>query len=253
MTEVRGLRLHASIAVKEKRLEALRAGRDVRDPLLVEAVADAQLLGSLQLAGLTFTWDEVKASRRDGAGPAPLVGLRRAQQAVEPRAAFSLAALLAWHRAATGIDAGFRRGDRQPPAGDREAIALGGGAPPPAPAAFVESRLTLFERWLDAESARALSAAALGALVLARLVEILPFDEANGRVARLAASHVIVRAGGRPPILVAGDAARLRDGLQAAFRLETGPLARLLEEASERALDVMIQTLEPPGTGAERG
>ena len=81
------------------------------------------------------------------------------------------------------------------------------------------------------------------AVALARLVEILPFDDANGRVSRLAASHLMVRGGMRPPILVAGDAARLRAALEAAFRLETEPLVALLAEASGRALDVMIQTL----------
>jgi Fic family protein len=79
---------------------------------------------------------------------------------------------------------------------------------------------------------------------MARIVEILPFDDANGRVARLAASHLMVRAGGRPPVLVAADAARLGAAFQSAFQLVTEPLALLLEEASERALDVMIQTLE---------
>ena len=74
--------------------------------------------------------------------------------------------------------------------------------------------------------------------------EILPFAEANGRVSRLAASHVMVRGGMRPPILVAGDAPRLRDAVESAFRLETGPLVDLVREASGRALDVKIQALE---------
>jgi hypothetical protein len=47
----------------------------------------------------------------------------------------------------------------------------------------------------------------------------------------------------RPPILVAGDAPRLREALESAFRLETEPLVALLGEASGRALDVLIQTL----------
>ena len=79
---------------------------------------------------------------------------------------------------------------------------------------------------------------------MARIVEVLPFDDGNGRVARLAASHLMVRGGRRPPILVAGDGPRLVAALQAAFRLETEPLATLLDEASERAVDVMIQALE---------
>jgi len=74
---------------------------------------------------------------------------------------------------------------------------------------------------------------------------VLPFDEGNGRVARLAASHLMVRAGARPPILVAADEARLRQALQSAFQLHTEPLAALLEEASERSLDVMTRALAP--------
>ena len=79
---------------------------------------------------------------------------------------------------------------------------------------------------------------------MARIVEVLPFDDGNGRVARLAASHLMTAGGRRPPILVAGDGPRLVAALDAAFRLDTEPLATLLEEASGRALDVMTQALE---------
>jgi Fic family protein len=75
-------------------------------------------------------------------------------------------------------------------------------------------------------------------------MEILPFDEGNGRVARLAASHLMVQGGGRPPILVAADAPRLTEALEAAFQLVTEPLARLLDESADRGLDVMIRALE---------
>jgi len=64
---------------------------------------------------------------------------------------------------------------------------------------------------------------------------------------RLAASHLMVRGGVRPPILVGADRARLEECLQAAFRLSTEPLVALLEEASERALDVAIQALDRAG------
>ena len=43
---------------------------------------------------------------------------------------------------------------------------------------------------------------------------------------------------------MAADAPRLIAGLQAAFALHTEPLGTLLDEASGRALDVMIQALE---------
>jgi hypothetical protein len=53
----------------------------------------------------------------------------------------------------------------------------------------------------------------------------------------------MLKAGSRPPILVGGDAGRLEEALQAAFQLQTEPLARLLDDAAERALDVLIGAL----------
>jgi hypothetical protein len=141
-----------------------------------------------------------------------------------------VAAVRAWHEALAG-PAGFRRAERE-----RD------GAPT-APAALVESRLATLGEWLETVGTRDLQPEQAAGLALARLVEILPFDDANGRVSRLAASHVMVRGGMRPPILVAGDKRRLHASLDAAFRLETEPVVALLVEASGRALDVMIQTL----------
>ncbi len=65
------LRLQPSAAVKEKRLAALLEGRGLSpdDSGLAAVVEDAQLLGSLELSGLRFTWDEVRASRSAGEGP----------------------------------------------------------------------------------------------------------------------------------------------------------------------------------------
>jgi Fic family protein len=136
----------------------------------------------------------------------------------------------AWHEALAG-PVGFRREERR-----RDGV-------PTAPAELVESRLATLGEWLETAGRRDLKPEQAAAVALARVVEILPFDDANGRVSRLAASHVMVRGGLRPPVLVAGDASRLRASLEAAFRLETEPLVALLAEASGRALDVMIQSL----------
>jgi Fic family protein len=227
------LRLGPSVTVKERQLERLLAERGLRrdDAALAEIVADAQLLGSLELAGRTFTWDEVRSSRVTGAGHAEILALRRAMGAVAAAAPLSVAAIRAWHEALAG-PAGFRHGDYQ-----RE------GAPVAAPE-FIESRLASLAEWLATAGTRDLRPEQAASLALARLAEIRPFDDANGRVSRLAAAHVLVRAGERAPILVAGDAARLRAATEAAFRFETEPLVTLLVEASARALDVMIQSLE---------
>jgi Fic family protein len=115
------------------------------------------------------------------------------------------------------------------------------GGPPPAPPGLIAGRLAILEQWMAAPSALELKPAQQGALALARVVEVMPFDDGNGRVSRLAASHVMVRAGARPPILVAADAPRLAAALQAAFQLHTEPLGALLDEAAERALDILLE------------
>jgi len=227
------LRLRPSVAVKERRLASLlgERGRGLHDPHLASVVEDAQLLGSLEVSGFRVAWDEVRSSRSSGGGPAAVLALRRARSAVAPDAPFTVQALQVWHDTLAG-PAGFRRGERA-----RE------GAPP-APAEFVPGRLQALEEWLQMAGSRDLRPEQAAAVALARIVEILPFDDANGRVSRLAASHLMVRGGMRPPILVAGDGPRLQAATLAAFRLETEPLVALLVEASVRALDVMIQTLE---------
>jgi hypothetical protein len=231
MGGVRNLRPAA--AVRERRLATLLAGsgRGAEDPELWAVVEDAQLLGSLELAGFHFAWSEVRRSRDAGAGPLPILSHRRARAAVEPHAPLTVAAIRSWHEALEG-PVGFRREPRA-----REGVA-------PAPPELIENRVALLETWLGARSGQDLRPEQAAALALARIVEVLPFDDGNGRVARLAASHLMVRGGKRPPILVAADAPRLVTALQSAFRLETEPLSGLLDEASERALDVMIQALE---------
>ncbi len=236
MSEPRLLRLAPSASLKEKRLTALLAGRAADDPALAEVVEDAQLLGSLELAGLAASWGEVRASRRGEAAPVGIAALRSANVAVARDSPLTVEALLAWHGSATGSRAGFRTTERSRDVG-----------PPPAPALFVKSRLAIAEQWLGSASAHELKPVEAAALALARIVEIAPFADGNGRVSRLAAAHLLRRGGARPPILVGGDRPRLEAALASAFRLDMSPLVALLDEASERALDVMIQSLEGRG------
>ena len=232
------LRLAPSAALKEKRLAALMAGRAPGQPLLAAALREAQLIGSLELAGQPATLEEVRAAvRGDEVAPAAVRGLARAHGAVAPDSPLSVRTLVKWNAALTLGEGALRSSDRERPDG-----------PPPSPPEFIGSRLAILEHWMEVESSRELRPAQQGALVMARLVEILPFEAGNGRVARLAASHLMVRAGSRPPILYGADAPRLSQALSAAFRLETEPLSALLDEAAERALDLALQTLEaqPP-------
>ena len=230
------LQLTPNAGLRERRLARLLGGRSEQDLELAAVVRDAQVLGSLELSGVAATWAEVRAGGRGEAAPGAVERLQRAARAVDPVAPLDRRALLMWHGCVTGGPASFRTIELTRPL-----------PPPPSPAAFVESRLALLEDWLATHSGRALSPPQLGALVLARVLEVLPFEAGNGRVARLAASHAVLAAGGRRPILIGGDRERLEASLQAAFRLEMGSLTALLQEASARSLDVMIQTLEAAG------
>jgi hypothetical protein len=218
-----GLRLEPSVAVREARLARLLAARGIatEDVRLARIVEDAELVGSLELAGIAVSWDDARA------GSLPqLEALRRARSAVPRETGLTLAAVRAWHEALAG-PVGFRRAESS-------------GAHPE----FIEDRLASLVEWLEARGVEGLAAEEKASVALARIVEIRPFDEANGRVARLAAAHVLRRADLAPPILVGGDGPRLQAALEAAHRLETGPLVDLVREASGRALDVKIQSLE---------
>jgi hypothetical protein len=225
----RMLRVTTATSLREKRLAALLQGRDPATSGLTDAVEEAEIVGSLALSGISATVEDVRAGRT-GSGPEAVRHLLAARRAVAVDAPFSVAALVAWHRAACP-PGGFRTG---PPR----------DAPTAAPVAFIESRLQILEQWLNTDSRRQLTPSQAGALVLARVLEIVPFAEGNGRVARLAAAHLMAQGGARRPIFAASDAPRLAQAAQAAFQLATEPLASLLEEASDRCLDVMIRSLE---------
>lgn len=212
----RPLRLAAARGVKEKRLLALLRGRDPRAPELRRALATALARGSLELAGLER---DVAAAER----------LEQALELMSQGAPFGAKALLEWHAALTGDSHGFRREPVKRPDG----VAA-------APPELVAERVDQLASWLGADSGRELSPAQAGALVLARLTEIRPFDSANGRASRLAAAHVMEAAGGRPPLLSGPDAGRLETALAAALRLDTAPLSELLDEAAERSLDHVL-------------
>lgn len=227
------MRVQVSPGMKEKRLTALlqERGLTAGDARLVEVVEDAQLLGSLELAGFAVSWSHVRASRRGAEAPAEVASWRRARAAVPPGAPLDRPALRAWHAAIAG-PVGFRQVHRE-----RDEA-------PTAPPEAIESRLETLEEWLTAAGMRDLAPAQAAGLAYARIIEVLPFEDANGRVARLAASHLLESRGERPPILVAADGPYLLACLRAAFRLDTEPLVSLLAEASSRATDVMIQAVE---------
>jgi hypothetical protein len=233
----RPLTLQPALPAKEKRLDALLAERRVAEEDLRRCVTAAQIAGSLALSGIEVDAGEVEVGLLGGALAAPVSAALTAYQAIPSGAALSLENLLVWQGAFTGGAGSLRQTPRVRSEG-----------PPPAPPEWIEARVRALLEWLAAASAEELTPGQRGALALARLIEILPFEDGNGRVARLITSHLMTQGGARPPILLGSDDMRLRAALQAAFRIDTAPLVLLLREASERALDVMLAVAraQPP-------
>lgn len=229
-------KLTARVGLKEERLRQKLAAHSGLESDLERILVRAEGVGSLALSGRLVRPEDVEAALVGAAASDDVVRWLAARRAVEPGTPFSVAALLRWHGALLGRAGVFRR----------EALLDRSGAPP----ALIEERLGSLAEWLAAPSGSDLGPAARGALVLARIVEIAPFDEGDGLIARIAAGHVMAQAGVRRPILQKEDESRLASALAAACRLDTGPLVALLEEATDRALDLMLARLDDAGLPA---
>ena len=206
------LRLASDSPGIERRLrERLAAAPGARTPVL-HAVAEAFVDGVVALARLDASAREAHLA---------------ACAAVAVEQPLDRDALRRWHQALGGSGAW------------RSAV-VEGAAPPE----FVDGRVDLLVDWLGADGGRELPPAAAGALVLARLLEIEPFDTFNTSVALLAARHVMCRTGGLGPVLRESDREALRAAVPAAQAFETRPLADVLDQAAERALEVAVAALE---------
>ncbi len=228
---------------KRQRLEGLLEGRDPVALGLRSLAEDAELVGSLALDGIGVEWDTVRASREGGALPAAAAALRRAQLLFPSGSPLDGTRLMALCLA-VGDGDGLRRGAlSEADASLARPLGRIAGRPVVWPAR-IEVRLEILGGWLGTDSVGALHPAAAGALVLVRFLEIAPLAHGNGRLARLVAAHLMASRQAHRPILVAGDADRLTDALNAASGMNTAPLVALLEEASERAVDLELQAVE---------
>ena len=125
--------------------------------------------------------------------------------------------------------AGFRK-----TAGDTNRIVK------PASAEHLPALLEICCRWYTAESFAELNPLEQASIVLLRLIEIQPFEEANERTALVAASLFTLRSE-LPPIIIKPEMdpayCNARDeGMQ----MNTKPMVELVAEAVERSLSEMI-------------
>jgi Fic family protein len=96
-------------------------------------------------------------------------------------------------------------------------------------------------RWYTAESFAELNPLEQASIVLLRLIEIQPFEEANERTALVAASLFTLRSQ-LPPIIIKPEMDSVyRKARDEGMQMNTKPLVELVAEAVERSLSEMIE------------
>lgn len=138
-------------------------------------------------------------------------------------------------------DAGFRAS-----AGD-----ISRKSTPPSAAhlpALIESAC----RWFTAESFAELNPVEQASIVLLRLIDLQPFDEASDRTALVAASLFTMRSG-LPPIIIRPEMdSAYRNALSEGGRMNTKPMVELTAEAVEKSLTELFREVAR-GEGSNKG
>ena len=96
-------------------------------------------------------------------------------------------------------------------------------------------------RWYTAESFAELNPLEQASIVLLRLIELQPFEEANERTALVAASLFTLRSE-LPPIIIKPEMdSAYRKARDEGMQMNTKPMVELVAEAVERSLSEMIE------------
>ena len=96
-------------------------------------------------------------------------------------------------------------------------------------------------RWYTAESFTELNPVEQASIVLLRLIDLQPFEQANERTALVAASLFTMRSE-LPPIIIRPEiTSAYRNALNEATRMNTKPMVETVAEAVEKSLAEMIQ------------
>ena len=102
--------------------------------------------------------------------------------------------------------------------------------------------------WFKAESFHQMHEVERAALMLAKLVDIHPFAEANGSTIRLFSNFYLLKAGYPPAVISASKASEYAIAIQSAIRLHTQPIIDLLTESVHEALCFCLDEQPPPLT-----
>lgn len=210
------------------------------------------VFSTLRLEGSDLSRQLVAEVVSRGSGPTPvgepcdpamklLTSLRMARslgRANGKAAELTPGLLLSLHSAS---DAGFRAS-----AGD-----ISRKSTPPSAAhlpALIESAC----RWFTAESFAELNPVEQASIVLLRLIDLQPFDEASDRTALVAASLFTMRSG-LPPIIIRPEMdSAYRNALSEGGRMNTKPMVELTAEAVEKSLTELFREVAR-GEGSNKG
>jgi len=125
-------------------------------------------------------------------------------------------------------------------------VRIAGATFMPPPSGEVRQRILDLLGWLR-DNPDELTPIELAALFHHRLVQIHPFNEGNGRTARLLMNAILIR-NGYPYItnITHRDRARYLRTLSEADQGNTSPLVNLIARSVERAFDTYLNTIEEP-------
>jgi len=98
--------------------------------------------------------------------------------------------------------------------------------------------------WFQSESFAQMHEVEKSALMLIKLMDVQPFDEANGRTLRLFSNFFLLKAGYPPAIIPASQADQYSLAIQRSLGLDTQPIIDLIAEATDRSLRWCLG--EPP-------
>lgn len=98
--------------------------------------------------------------------------------------------------------------------------------------------------WFQSESFAQMHEVEKSALMLIKLMDVQPFDDANGRTLRLFSNFFLLKAGYPPAIIPASQADQYALAIQRSLGFDTQPIIDLIAEATDRSLRWCLA--EPP-------
>ena len=100
--------------------------------------------------------------------------------------------------------------------------------------------------WFNSDSFHEMHEVEKTALMLMKMIDISPFEEANGRTLRMFSSFFLLKSGYPPAIVPSGRASQYAMAIQNSLRFHTQPLIDLLAEAVLQGLQFWLA--EPAGS-----